>query len=101
MLTLKSNTKKGKKYFFEEFGFRKESIENGGAHPKAKGKLISSLELSLDSDNYVFNKNFKEILEDSCPLEITSHGIKSSMSYIKAFGWSDDDKIMYVHTIQE
>lgn len=102
MITLKSRTEEGKKYFFEGFGFRKESIEGGRAHPVAKGKLVSSLEVSLDSNDYVLNDDLKRILMDCCPPSfIEGQGVKATISYIKAFGWSDTHKTMYVHTIQE
>jgi len=101
MITLESFTEEGRKYFFEGFKFREESIEKGHAHPDAKGKVISSLEISLDSDDYIFDNNFRDIVEDCCDPIFLNQGMKACMNYITSCGWIETHRTMYIHTIQE
>jgi len=107
MITLESHAEKGKKYFFEGFGFEKEDIEKGDAHPKAKGKVVSSLEINTNTNDYIYDEDLKKILEDCCPIVMTQQGIRATISYVEALNPGPDGKMykkdnrIYVHTIEE
>ena len=86
MVTLSSHTEEGKKYFFEGYGLKKETIEAGKCFPKSKGKLINTLEIPTESNQHFGNPDLKTILEDCCPPEIIKvQGVRAAMGFVNAF----------------